>query len=223
VNQIDELIGERRRAATGVERRNVCGEERRGDAALAERTEIELRFRIVLFETFRPRSVRATNRGTLPAARSGGSVGAGETIWLRAGDRLGESLWRLSLPDRAFERTVKAALSAEAGRDGRLEVVADMETREYVSGMIAGELPDGPRALRVELGAAALRMQALGPRHAHADFCDTTHCAWFIGRGPRLRWPSPRQPMVESAPFFVHSLWLSAVCALSRAATSSLV
>jgi hypothetical protein len=119
---------------------------------------------------------------------------------LNAGERLGESLWRLALPDRPLDRTVKAALTPEASRDGRLEVVAEMEARDYVSGMIAGELPDGSRARRVELGAAALRLRAVGPRHAHADFCDTTHCAWFIGRGPRLRWPSPRQPVVESAP-----------------------
>ncbi len=174
--------------------------------ALDERTTTDThagpdrRIRVLLFDAIRPRGVRATNRGPEPAARSRGSVPPGETVWLRAGERLGESLWRLALPDRPLDRTVKAALIAEAGRDGRLEIVAEMEAREYVSGMIAGELPDGSRARRFELGAAALRLRAIGPRHAGADFCDTTHCAWFIGRGPRLRWPSPRQPMVESAP-----------------------
>jgi len=158
------------------------------------------RVRVLLFEAIQPQSVRATNLGPEPAARSRGAVQPGETVWLRAGERLGESLWRLALPDRPLDRTVKAALTAEAGHDGRLEVVADMEAREYVAGMIGGELPDGSRARRVELGAAALRLRALGPRHAHADFCDTTHCAWFIGHGPRLRWTSPRQPVVESAP-----------------------
>lgn len=160
----------------------------------------EGRVRVLMFEGIRPRSVRATNRGPLPATRSGGSVGPGETTWLGAGQRLGESLWRLSLPDRAFERTVKAALSAEAGRDGRLDVVAEMDAREYVSGVIGGELPDGSRTQRIALGAAALRLRARGPRHARADFCDTTHCAWFIGRGPRLRWLEPRQAVVEPAP-----------------------
>jgi hypothetical protein len=158
------------------------------------------RVRVLLFEAIRPRSVRATNRGSLPAARSGGSVRPGETAWLRAGERLGESLWRLSLPDRALDRTVKAALSAETGRDGRLDVVAEMDAREYVSGMIAAELPDGSRAQRVDLGAAALRLRARGPRHPRANFCDTTHCAWFIGRGPRLRWLAPRQAALEDGP-----------------------
>jgi hypothetical protein len=157
------------------------------------------RVRVLLFEALRPRSLRAMNRGSAPAARARGSVGPGGTVWLTAGERLGESVWRLSLSDPPLERTVKAALSAEAGRDGRLEVVAEMDAREYVSGMIAAELPSGSRAGRVELGAAALRLRARGPRHARADFCDTTHCASFVGRGPRLRWPSPRQPVVEDA------------------------
>jgi hypothetical protein len=49
--------------------------------------------------------------------------------------------------------------------------------------MIAGEMPDGSRARRVELVAAALRLRAMGCDTPTADFCDTTHCAWFIGRG----------------------------------------
>jgi hypothetical protein len=158
------------------------------------------RIRVLLFEAIRPRSVRAENRSPMPAARARGPVRPGDAVWLSAGDRLGESLWRLALPDRPFDRTVKAALFAEAGRDGRLQVVAEMDAREYVSGMIAAEMPDGSRARRVELGAAALRFSAAGPRHPRADLCDTTHCAWFIGRGPRVRWPSPRRPVAESEP-----------------------
>ncbi len=48
-------------------------------------------------------------------------------------------------------------------------------------------------ALRPELGAAALRMLVKGPRHPDADVCDSTHCAWFIGRGPRVSWSDPRR------------------------------
>jgi hypothetical protein len=171
-----------------------------GSQTLAGTASSAGRVRVLMFEAIRPRSVRATNHGSVPVSRSHGTVGPGETAWLRAGERLGESLWRLSLSDRPLERTVKAALSAETGRDGRLDVVAEMDAREYVSGMIAAELPGGSRAERVELGAAALRLRARGPRHARADFCDTTHCAWFIGRGPRVRWPSPRRAVVEDEP-----------------------
>jgi len=48
-----------------------------------------------------------------------------------------------------------------------------------------------PRQLRVELGAAAIRYLNQRPRHGDADVCDNTHCAWFIGRGPRMDWLTP--------------------------------
>jgi hypothetical protein len=153
--------------------------------------------RVLLFEALRPRSVRATNRGPAPATGPRGFVGPGASAWLQPGDRLGESLWEMRLPELGLVRKVKAALDVETGEGGGPAVVADMAAREYVTGVLAAELSSGTPALRVELGAAALRMRAHGPRHANADFCDTTHCAWFIGRGPRLRWPSPRRALAS--------------------------
>jgi len=97
-------------------------------------------------------------------------------------------------------RRVKATLSVSADEQGRLEVVADMAAREWVSGVVAAELPGSDRERRRALAAAVLRFAARGPRHARADFCDATHCAWFIGRGPRLRWPEPRRPIADAAP-----------------------
>jgi len=50
-------------------------------------------------------------------------------------------------------------------------------------------LPGGSRSLRLALGAAVLRFLALGPRHAASHVCDSTHCAFFVGRGPLVAWP----------------------------------
>jgi len=73
--------------------------------------------------------------------------------------------------------------------------------REYVAGILNAELPQGAPALRVELGAAALRFLARGPRHPGADVCDATHCAYFVGRGPRLDWTDPRHARATPEPF----------------------
>ena len=163
----------------------------------ADATAAPDRVRVLLFEALRPRSIRVTNRGSAAATGSRGFVGPGASRWLQPGDRLGESLWELRLPESSLIRTVRAALDTGTGGGGGLEVVADMAAREYVTGVLGAELGRGTPAQRVALGAAALRLRAHGPRHARADFCDTTHCAWFIGRGPRLRWPSPRRAIAE--------------------------
>jgi stage II sporulation SpoD-like protein len=163
--------------------------ERAAQAGAAARDTV----RVLLFEAIRPRSVRATNRGSAPASGPRGSVGPAASVWLRPGDRLGESAWDLRLPESALLRRVKASLEVRAAEEGGLQVVAEMAAREYVTGVLAAELPGGTPSQRVALGAAALRLRAHGARHGTADFCDTTHCAWFIGRGPRLHWPSPRR------------------------------
>jgi hypothetical protein len=88
---------------------------------------------------------------------------------------------------------VQASLSAGRGDDGSVALVAEMEPREYASGVIEAELAGPDPERRLDLAAAALRFLSHGPRHADADVCDNTHCAFFIGRGPRLAWISPRR------------------------------
>jgi stage II sporulation protein D len=153
--------------------------------------------RVALFEAMAPRSIRVINRASAPVAGPRGFVGPGAALWLQPGDALRESLWQLSLSDPALRRTVKAALEVRPREGGGLEVVAAMQAREYVTGVLGAELGGGTSTQRVALGAAALRLRARGPRHAHADLCDTTHCAWFIGRGPRLLWPSPTRAIAQ--------------------------
>jgi hypothetical protein len=79
-------------------------------------------------------------------------------------------------------------------------LVAELDPREYVAGVVDAELPQGAPALRLELGAAVLRFLARGPRHPGADVCDTTHCAFFVGRGPRLDWTDPRRARALPTP-----------------------
>jgi stage II sporulation protein D len=156
--------------------------------------------RVLLFEVVRPRALRAVNRGPAPVATATGFVGPGGSVALKPGDRLAESLWEVALPDRRLVRRVNAALEVEAGAGGRLALVASMDGREYVSGVIAAELAGGDAARRRALGAAVLRFRAEGARHSLADACDSTHCAWFIGRGPRVRWPEPRRALLDGPP-----------------------
>jgi hypothetical protein len=77
-----------------------------------------------------------------------------------------------------------------------LSVVATVDRREYVDGILLAELPTGADALREALAAAALRFVEHGPRHEGFDVCDTTHCAWFVGRGPRVTWVRPTEAVL---------------------------
>ncbi len=139
--------------------------------------------RVALFEALHPTRVSARNAGGSPVATSRGYVGAGSSVELKAGDRLGASLWELALPERRLIRQIQGSLSCDAPLGNMLRIIAAMESREYVNGVVAAELPGGAGPLRRELAAAALRFLAAGPRHEGADVCDTTHCAWFVGRG----------------------------------------
>jgi hypothetical protein len=152
--------------------------------------------RVQLFAVTPPRALRVVNRGSAPVAASSGFVGPGGAVSLRPGDRLEESLWEVSLPDHRLARRVKASLACTDAGSGRLALVATMDEREYVSGVIAAELA-GPDTRRRALGAAVLRFRSRGARHERWDACDSTHCAWFIGRGPRVRWPEPRRALLD--------------------------
>jgi hypothetical protein len=155
--------------------------------------------RVRLFEKLRPRAVAVRNLGTGPVSTAAGFVGPGAALSLRPGDRLGESSWEVRIPGTGLVRVLQAALSTRREEDGTLAVVAEMERREYASGVIAAELLEPDAGRRVELGAAVLRFLGHGPRHADSDVCDSTHCAFFIGRGPRVVWTSPGRAVPAGA------------------------
>jgi hypothetical protein len=138
--------------------------------------------RVRLFELLGSRRLRLRNLGPDPVPAGAGYLGAGAAMELRRGDTAGPGLLELSAPGTLLVRRIQG----EVSRPG--PVLATLPLREYVSGVLAGELPHGAPELRIQLGAAVLRFLAQGPRHPDADVCDNTHCALFIGRGPRLDW-----------------------------------
>jgi hypothetical protein len=155
--------------------------------------------RVSLFGALAPSIVEARLLEGGPALTIRGYLGPGASVTLRPGDRLAEGLWEVALPERRIVRRVKGALECAAAPERALRVVATLDVREYVTGVLAAELPEGRGPLRETLAAAVLRFVSAGPRHAEADFCDTTHCAWFVGRGPRVSWRAPEQPILLRA------------------------
>jgi stage II sporulation protein D len=152
--------------------------------------------RVRLLEALQARRVLARNTGPAPVSSSRGWIGPGATLALQPGDRLEPGRWELAISERGFRRRIDGALGCLGDREGQLGVVAEVTLRDYVAGVLLAELPDGLEDRRVELGAAVLRFLAQGPRHAGADVCDTTHCAWFLGAGPRLSWPGPARAVL---------------------------
>lgn len=158
------------------------------------------RVRVALFAALGPRRVVARNASPVPLAGASGFVGPGRDLELRPGERLAEGDWELSLPAVGLRRLVRGGLRVDAGRGDSLRLRADVRPAEYVAGVLAAELPDDEEELRLPLGAAILRFLAAGPRHGDADVCDLTHCAWFVGRGPRASWPSPARAVLLAPP-----------------------
>jgi hypothetical protein len=154
--------------------------------------------RVRLFDALRPQQLRARNLQDTPVAASDGFVGGGAQVTLRPGQRLGAALWELSLPEWGLVRRVQAALEV-SGTQARPVVVASVSAREYVQGVLSAEAPAAE--LRTSAGAAVLRYLLPGARHQDADVCDRTHCAFFIGHGPRVTWLSSRLPVpLRAAP-----------------------
>jgi hypothetical protein len=148
--------------------------------------------RVRLFDLIASPRWEARNLGAAPMACGGGYLGPGGARALRIGDHLGPGLIEVRAPDSGARRRFLGRLECATGRAGSLRLIATLEARAYVSGVVAAELPKGSADLREQLGAAVLRFLAQGPRHADADVCDDTHCAWFVGLGPRLDWRDPR-------------------------------
>ncbi|MFN8092013.1 MAG: hypothetical protein U0599_07310 [Vicinamibacteria bacterium] len=181
----------RRAGPRAIPRRRLVGA-----AAGAVEPAREGAVRVALFGALSPRRVLARNLGDAPVAGPRGSfVGPAGSVDLRPGDRLGESDWELQVPAFGLRRRLRGSVRADAGPRDTLRLRADVAPAEYVAGVLAAELPPGPDERRVPLGATVLRFLAQGPRHGEADVCDLTHCAWFVGRGPRVAWPTPGRPV----------------------------
>lgn len=166
--------------------------------------------RVRLFGALRGAEVQATNVGEAPAARTGAResrwVGPGARVPLARGETLGDGLWRLELPRHALVRLVRGAI------EGRSPPVLVTTPRDYVDGVIRGELASASPARAAELGSAVLRFLARGRRHGQEDVCDLTHCARFVGLGPPVEWLTPATarvlgPAVPPAPYLDDAAW----------------
>ncbi len=135
--------------------------------------------------------VRNLSASPMPAGRN--FLGPGAMKVLHAGDRLGPGLMELRDPATGLTRRFEGSLACGRTPRGAYGLTATLTRREYVAGVLAAELPYASSERRIELGAAVLRFLAQGPRHGSVDVCDSTHCAWFVGRGPRVAWVTPRQ------------------------------
>jgi hypothetical protein len=162
-----------------------------------------------LFESLRPRAVVATNADGRALGTTRGFVGPGGAHTLHAGEALESGLWDLELPEFDLVRRLNGALRVQMGRAAALRVTATLTLREYVLGVVSAELPRDQSSRRLELAAAVVRFVRAGPRHSDADVCDTTHCAWFVVRGPRVRWDEPGRAHAVSTGDGDESGWLS--------------
>lgn len=158
--------------------------------------------RVRLFELLGPRRFQVRNLGPGPVPLGRGFLGPGSAAELAPGIAAGPGFLELSAP--GIRRRFQGEVALHSGAP-----VATLAPRDYVDGVLNAELPQGPPALRVELGAAVLRFLARGPRHPGADVCDSTHCAFFVGRGPRLDWTDPRHgvPLPGDLPALSDPAW----------------
>jgi stage II sporulation protein D len=154
--------------------------------------------RVRMMDLLGAQGVEVRNLGSSPLPCGRGFLGPGATRALAPGLTVGPGLLELSSHATGFQRRLEGRVDARRGQGKAWIVVATLSARDYVEGVIAAELPTGALDRKVALGAAVLRFLRRGPRHGPvADVCDSTHCAWFVGRGPRLVWRGPRRATVQ--------------------------
>jgi hypothetical protein len=159
--------------------------------------------RVRLLEALRPADVTVSNAGDAPVRihrpRQGDAwLGPGATVAAEPGLAIRPGLLRLAVAPYGLVRFVEGTLEI-SGRATSLGVVLTTTPRAWVDGILRGELRDGARGLREELGAAALRFLRAGPRHGRDHLCDSTHCAVFAGRGPLVTWVTPRRAEIPAS------------------------
>jgi len=143
--------------------------------------------RVEMLDELRLAGFQLKNLGSSPVDSSHGYVGPGAAVSAAPGDHFSGGDWEIRAVKPVFERRVRASLEVEK-REGPLRLIATMTARDYANGILKAELGPTGGPLRVQLASAVLRYAARGARHAEADVCDSTHCAWFVGQGPVPRW-----------------------------------
>ncbi len=95
----------------------------------------------------------------------------------------GDAEFVLSVPGK-LRRSYRGRLTViNTGRE--LLAVVDMDLETAVASIVAAEMPDVPlEALRAQAVAVRSYLIAGEKRHAHVDFCDTTHCQFLRSPPP---------------------------------------
>ncbi len=121
--------------------------------------------------------------------RSGGVRMAAAEVKVAA--RAGDEDLVLSIPGK-IRRTYHGQLSIIA-ESAELVPIVEMDLETAVASVLAAELPaDTPlEALKAQAIASRSYLVAGGPRHRHAEFCDTTHCE-FLRNPPAATSPAAR-------------------------------
>jgi hypothetical protein len=175
-------------------RRPVTGGPRAGAGAVSRRSGkprgLDDTVRVEMLNELRLKEVKIFNASTGPRDSTHGFIGPGAEVIASPNDRFSTGLWEIRASSPPFKRTVNAALQVSVVQ-GSTRLIATMASRDYANGVLRAELGAPASNLRTPLAAATLRFLAHGPRHARADVCDSTHCAWFVGEGPVPRWIRP--------------------------------
>jgi stage II sporulation protein D len=183
--------------------------------------------RVRLLSTLRPESIRVTNAGAGPVRlRRRGEretwLGPGAGVEAEPGLQAGPGLLRLDVAPHRLARFYEGTLEL-SGRKGAPRVVLSTSVRDWVDGVLRGELGGRTPELREELAGAALRFLGAGPRHGAEHLCDTTHCAVFAGRGPAVAWVTPRRAellagerLAAASPFLDDAAWARALDLAAR-------
>ena len=103
----------------------------------------------------------------------------------------GDANFILTVPGKLHRRYYGRLRLTSQG--GELLPVVEMELETAVASVVAAESPpDAPlEALKAQAVVSRSYLVAGGPRHANADFCDTTHCQ-FLRTPPALDTPAAR-------------------------------
>ncbi len=150
--------------------------------------------RVRLLDLLPPmQTLTVQNLETRPVPASQGWLGPKAIQTLKKGEFVGPGTLEIKDTPSGLIRRFKGRLDRTPSG-----LIATLDLQTYVLGVIHGECPHGKPAMHVDLGAAILRLLKEGPRHGSIDVCDNTHCALYMGQGPRLEWLTPTQARVIS-------------------------
>jgi len=154
-----------------------------------QRLEVEAKSRLVMIEAgpveyaLSPSSahvVSLSRDGNIVVVRGGDRVVRASRVRVLSKDG-GDARFVLSVPEKIRREYVGELMLTVSGKE--LVPVVAMDREIAVASIVAAEMPADTslEALKAQAVVTRSYLVAGGPRHAHADFCDTTHCQFLKG------------------------------------------